>query len=223
MVNLINFFLNFKNNIKKYWKWIVGIYIVLTTVLLLIFMSSYKRVKIENGRLTNNQTALMTDIEYYKTESGRNASKIMELELTKSEFEKLLPELQKQVKELKIKNKYLESLSSTGTKTDVDGSSTLRDTVYITVKDSSVIKQEAKYFKWSDSWNKIQGTIYPNDKVDVSYHGVDTLTMAAVRVAKKFLFFRWGTKYIEVDAVNANPSTKIVYNQKIKIRKRKDN
>ena len=176
---------------------------------------------IENGMLTNNQTALMTDIEYYKTESGRNASKIMELELTKSEFEKLLPELQKQVKELKIKNKYLESLSSTGTKTDVDGSSTLRDTVYITVKDSSVIKQEAKYFKWSDSWNEIQETIYPNDKVDVSYHGVDTLTMAAVRVAKKFLFFRWGTKYIEVDAVNANPSTKIVYNQKIKIRKRK--
>lgn len=223
MVNLINFFLNFKNNIKKYWKWIVGIYIVLTTVLLLIFMSSYKRAKIENSRLTNNQTALMADIEYYKTESGRNASKIMELELTKSEFEKLLPELQKQVKELKIKNKYLESLSSTGTKTDVDGSSTLRDTVYITVKDSSVIKQEAKYFKWSDSWNEIQGTIYPNDKVDVSYHGVDTLTMAAVRVAKKFLFFRWGTKYIEVDAVNANPSTKIVYNQKIKIRKRKDN
>ena len=223
MVNLINFFLNFKNNIKKYWKWIVGIYIVLTTVLLLIFMNSYKRVKIENGMLTNNQTALMTDIEYYKTESGRNASKIMELELTKSEFEKLLPELQKQMKELKIKHKYLESLSSTGTKTDVDGSSTLRDTVYITVKDSSVIKQEAKYFKWSDSWNKIQGTIYPNDKVDVSYHGVDTLTMAAVRVAKKFLFFRWGTKYIEVDAVNANPSTKIVYNQKIKIRKRKDN
>ena len=223
MVNLINFFLDFKNNIKKYWKWIVGIYIVLTTVLLLIFMNSYKRAKIENGRLTNNQTALMTDIEYYKTESGRNASKIMELELTKSEFEKLLPELQKQVKELKIKNKYLESLSSTGTKTDVDGSSTLRDTVYITVKDSSVIKQEAKYFKWSDSWNEIQGTIYPNDKVDVSYHGVDTLTMAAVRVPKKFLFFRWGTKYIEVDAVNANPSTKIVYNQKIKIRKRKDN
>ena len=77
MVNLINFFLNFKNNIKKYWKWIVGIYIVLTTVLLLIFMNSYKRAKIENGMLTNNQTALMTDIEYYKTESGRNASKIM--------------------------------------------------------------------------------------------------------------------------------------------------
>ena len=94
MVNLINFFLDFKNNIKKYWKWIVGIYIILTTVLLLIFMNSYKRAKIENGRLTNNQTALMTDIEYYKTESGRNASKIMELELTKSEFEKLLPELQ---------------------------------------------------------------------------------------------------------------------------------
>ena len=52
MVNLITFFLDFKNNIKKYWKWIVGIYIVLTTVLLLIFMNSYKRAKIENGRLT---------------------------------------------------------------------------------------------------------------------------------------------------------------------------
>ena len=222
MVNLITFFLDFKNNVKKYWKWIVGIYIVLTTVLLLIFISSYKRAKSENNRLANNQTALMTDIEYYKTESGRNASKVMELELTKSEFEKLLPELQKQVKDLKIKNKYLESLSSTGTKTDIDGSTTLRDTVYITVKDSSVVKQEVKYFKWADAWNTIEGTVYPNNKVDVSYHGTDTLTMAAVRVPKKFLFFRCGTKYIEVKAVNSNPSTKIVYNQKIKIRKKKD-
>ena len=222
MINLITFFLDFKNNIKKYWKWIVGIYIILTTVLLLIFIGSYKRAKSENNRLANNQTALMTDIEYYKTESGRNASKIMELELTKSEFEKLLPELQKQVKDLKIKNKYLESLSSTGTKTDIDGSTTLRDTVYITVKDSSVVKQEVKYFKWADAWNTIEGTVYPNNKVDVSYHGTDTLTMAAVRVPKKFLFFRCGTKYIEVKAVNSNPSTKIVYNQKIKIRKKKD-
>lgn len=222
MINLITFFLDFKNNVKKYWKWIVGIYIVLVTVLLLIFIGSYKRAKSENNRLANNQTALMTDIEYYKTESGRNASKVMELELTKSEFEKLLPELQKQVKDLKIKNKYLESLSSTGTKTDIDGSATLRDTVYITVKDSSVVRQEAKYFKWADAWNTIEGTVYPNNRVDVSYHGTDTLTMAAVRVPKKFLFFRCGTKYIEVKAVNSNPSTKIIYNQKIKIRKKKD-
>lgn len=221
MRNLILFFLNLKNNVKKYWKWIVGGYIVIVTILLLLFINSYKNVKKENHRLDTNQTALLTDIEYYKTKSGKDAARITELEFTKSEFEKLFPELQKQIQDLKIKNKYLESISSTGMNTDVDGSTHLKDTIYITVHDSTVVENRAKYFKWSDQWNTIQGTIYPDENVDVSYHGRDTLTMAAIRVPKKFLFFKWGTKYIEVDAINANPSTKITYNRQIKIRKKK--
>ncbi len=205
---------------KKYiWAIIVG-YMLLTTLLVVLFFGLYRNAKKENHRLSNNQESLMSDIEYYKTEQGKTASRIMQLELSKSEFEKLCPELEKQIKDLKIKNKYLESLSSTRMDTNVEGNTKLKDTVYVTVRDSIIVTDKAKYFKWADNWNTIQGTIYPNDNVDVSYHGTDTLTMAAVRVPKKFLFFKWGTKYIEVDAVNANPSTKIVYNKQIKIRKK---
>lgn len=209
------------SSIKKYWKWIVAGYVVIITVLLFLFIHSYKNAKAENSRLSNNQAALLTDIEYYKTENGKNAAKVMELEVTKGEFEKLFPELQAEIKNLKIKNKYLESISSTGMDTDVNGSTKLKDTVYVTVVDSIRIENKAKTFKWSDPWNEIQGTIYPDETVGVSYHGRDTLTMAAVRVPKRFLFFKYGTKYIEVDAVNANPSTKILYNKKIKLTKKK--
>ena len=45
---------------------------------------------------------------YKYQDNSKIASRVVELELTKSKLEKLIPELQKQVKDLKVKNKHLE-------------------------------------------------------------------------------------------------------------------
>lgn len=172
----------------------------------------------DNDRLSNNQTALMTDIEKYKTESGKNAAKARTLELTADEFKQTCKEQESIIKELGIKVKRLESISSTGTKTNVNAKTKLRDTVFITRLDTLYIKEKGKYFKWSDPWNSIEGNI-KGDEVECNYHGEDTIHVVINRVPKKFLFFRFGTKYVEVNMVNSNPSSIITYNKTIRVQK----
>lgn len=40
-------------------------------------------VKKERNRLDSNQAALLSDVEHYKTEAGKNAASVLRLELTK--------------------------------------------------------------------------------------------------------------------------------------------
>ena len=84
----------------------------------------------------------------------------------------------------------------------------MHDTIYI--------EKKVKHFAWSDPWNSITGIIDGNN-VQCFYGGRDTLHIATHRVPKKFLFFKFGTKYIEATVVNSNPSTWITYNKTTKI------
>ena len=129
-----------------------------------------------------------------------------------------LKKAEDELEELGIKIKRLESMTSTGTQTDVHGKTQLKDTVFVHKTDTVTIKENGKYFKWGDTWNTISGKII-GDNVECSYHGTDTLTVVAHRVPKKFLFIKWGTKYIEGDIVNKNSSTVITYNKTIKIKR----
>lgn len=204
--------------IKKHYKLIfVGLF-VFSLFCVVFLWHENSTLKDENGRLSNNNTALMTDIETYKTESGKNAAKLLQLEMTAGEFKQLCDDQLKVINDLNIKVKRLESISTTVTNTNVTGKTQLKDTVFITQIDSIIIKDSVKVFKWNDNWNHISGVIKGND-VECSYSGMDTLTIVANRVPKKFLFFRWGTKYIEVNLTNANPSSQVIYNRTIKIKK----
>ena len=174
--------------------------------------------KKEINRLGNNQEILMSDIEKYKTKSGADAAKIGELTMTVDEFKRLNSEQMAELKDMKLKIKYLNSISSTGTNTNVVANTVLRDTVFQYVVDSILVKENAKYFKWNDEWNSIEGKIN-GDNVECTYNGVDTLTVAAVRIPKKFLFFRWGTKRVEVNIKNHNPSSTITYNKSVAIKR----
>ena len=61
--------------IKKYYKLVfVGLF-VFSLFCVVFLWHEDSTLKDENGRLSNNNTALMTDIEAYRTESGKNAAK----------------------------------------------------------------------------------------------------------------------------------------------------
>lgn len=192
--------------------------IALLLVFGLFMIKQNRALKEDNGRLSNNQVALTKDIEYYKTKSGNNAARVNELELTVDEFKNTCADQEKIIKDLGIKVKRLESVSSTGMNTNITVITQLHDTIYITKRDSIFIKENGKYFSWNDNWNHINGKIIGNN-IECQYNGVDTITIAAHRVPKKFLFFRWGTKYVEVDITNRNTSSKITYNKTIKLKK----
>ncbi len=199
---------------KNYLLVILGYALLMTLFVWLLFIRNGKLSK-DNDRMSNNQKALTEEVYYYKTESGKNAARVTELTLKKGEFEKMCKEQVKVIDDLNLKLKRVQSVSSTGTSTSITVVTELRDTILIRdTLSTSIVKR----FDWNDSWNHIHGVIDGN-KVECTYDGKDTLNIVATRVPKKFLFFRWGTKYIQVDAVNSNPSTKIEYNKTIKIEK----
>lgn len=137
----------------------------------------------EKKRLANNQESLLSDVEYYKTESGKNAASVQKLELTRSELEKHCKDLTQTVEDLGIKVKRLQSASTTVTKTEVEIQTVVRDS--IVYRDRPVI---LKAINWEDPWIKLDGIL---DGIDFSakIQSVDTLSHIAHRVPKKFLFF----------------------------------
>lgn len=190
------------------------LYALVATLFVFLLMDKNGKLSEENKRYFINQIALTEDIETYKTESGKNAVKITELTLSRNEFEKVCKDQVKTIEDLNLKVKRLEHMTTTSTRTDIGVTAVLKDSVII--RDTIYI-DTVKCFKWNDTWNEINGIIF-GDTVKCEYHGTDTLNIVATRVPKKFLFFRWGCKYVQVDAVNSNPSTKITYNRAVKLK-----
>jgi hypothetical protein len=204
------------NNILKNVKLILGL-IAVILLLAVIFMGiRNSSLKKDNERLISDQYALVKDLNYYKTESGKEAARSREIELKKNEFELLCADQVKIIEDMGIKIKRLESISSTGTSTNTGGTTELKDSTIREKHDTLYIDKTVKSFSWFDNWNTITGIIDSN-KVECFYSGRDTLYIATHRVPKKFLFFRFGTKYIEATVTNSNPSTKITYNKTVKI------
>lgn len=166
----------------------------------------------EKKRLANNQESLLSDIEYYKTESGKNAASVQKLVLTKSELEKHCQDLTQTVEDLGIKVKRLQSATMTVTKTEVEIQTVVRDS--IVYRDRPVI---LKTIKWKDPWIKLDG-ILDGDNFSAKIQSIDSLSHVAHRVPKKFLFFRFGTKAVRLEVVNKNPHSKIVYTEYIEIK-----
>lgn len=197
---------------------IYGVIITIVCILLFKGLWNYKQ---ENKRLSTNQIALTQEIETYKTDNGKNAARIVQLELTKGEYEKLMSEQAEKIKSLGIKIKRLENVTSTATQTDAGGKVPIKDSVIYTYRDSIRIIDSIRYFEWRDTWSTINGVITP-DSVECYYHGIDTLDIICHRVPKKFLgFIPMGTKYIQTEIINANENTKIVYSKSIKFSKKR--
>ena len=203
------------------------VYACIVTLVMIFAVKGCLSFKAEKEIYENNQNALLTEVETYKTESGKNAAKSRELQLTLDEFKKNYQEQVDVIKDLDLKVKRLQSINTTLTQTIAGGSADIHNNTVIVhdtvVKDGDTIFIDkpvtVRTFEWSDAWNKIHGTI-GEKKVDCFYEGTDSLNIVVVRVPKKFLFFKWGTKYLEAHATNANPSTKINYTRTITIRKK---
>ena len=196
-------------------------YAVIVTILLVFSFKACSSYKTDNKRLSNNQTAMLTEMEVYKTKNDENAARIVQLQLTKGEYEKLLKEQSEKIKSLGIKIKRLESVNITGTQTETGGKVPIKDSVVITYIDSIRYIDSVRYFEWHDTWSKISGVVTP-DSVECKYSGVDTLNIICHRVPKMFLgFIPMGTKYIQTEIINANKNTKITYAESIKLTKRK--
>lgn len=170
-------------------------------------------VKKERDRLDSNQAALLSDVEHYKTESGKNATSVLRLELTKNELEKKNKGLTKTVDDLNIKLKRIQAATTTATKTEIEIKTEVRDSIVYRNQLDTLLN-----FRWRDSWIDLMGTI---DKgvLSAKIESTDTLHHIIHKIPKKFLFFRFGVKAIKMEVVNSNPHNKITYTEYIELKK----
>lgn len=192
------------------------IYINMALLLAVVSLSCWLgNVRTEKKRLANNQEALLTDVEYYKTESGKNAASVLKLELSKSELERHCQDLTKTVDDLNIKISRIQSASTTVTKTEVEIQTVVRDS--IVYRDLPV---SIKVINWRDPWIELNGVL-DGDTFSAKIESVDTLHQVVHRIPKKFLFIKWGTKAIRQEVVSSNPHSRIVYTEYIELKGRK--
>lgn len=97
---------------KKY----LLLYAVLATALLL---AGYRRYRSETRRLVQNQTALSSEVEHYRTRLGEEAASAQVLRLRCSEFERLRADDARRIRALGVKLRRLEAAATTVTATSV--------------------------------------------------------------------------------------------------------
>ncbi len=177
----------------------------------------------ERDRLQNNQTALLEDVAYYKTESGKYAASVQSLELSKSEIQEHCDELVKTVEDLNLKLKRIQSVATTATKTEVPIRTEVRDSIVYRVPDSlvrSILMDTLKRITFKDPWVELNGTINKN-MFTGKIQTVDTLIQVVHRVPHQWWFFRWGTKAIRQEIRSSSPYTKIVYSEYIELKRKR--
>lgn len=190
----------------------LAIYSIVATAVIVV---GAKYLLKENARLENNNSALLQSVKTYRTKADENAASVQVLRLKIGEYEELRAADAERIRKLGIKLKRLESASKSVTKTAVNISAPLRDTVIL--RDTLRLHDTVRLFRWRDSWVTVDGVI-ENDSVSCSVTSIDTLHQIIHRIPRRFLFFRYGTKAIRQEIVSSNPHTEVVYSEVVTFR-----
>lgn len=184
-------------------KILVPIICVLAIILaFLMFLREHN----EKERYKANQTALLSDVAYYKTENERNVASVRALTLTKSEIEMYNKNLAERCEELEISLRRLISANITNMQTDYHLVGELRDSLvlrYNTIDTLRCLDYDDHYLTFSACVDS--GGMYVADIVSR-----DTVTAIVHRIPRRFLFFKFGTKEVRQEVHCANPHTKII-------------
>lgn len=202
---------------------IIAVAVITAAVSALFWGSKLSKIKDECSRMERNHQSMLEQCDTLTLANGKHIARVKELELTNEEMFKLVGEDYKQISELGIKNKYLQHVISTGSHTEVNVDTIIKDSIiFVPVIDSTGItyKQDTmQVWSWKDDWVKAHGTIY-NNKVEADFEITDSLLIVAYRVPKRWWFIKWGTKYVEMEVVSSNPHTKLKYAKSVKLRQK---
>lgn len=187
-------------------KILVPIICVLAIILaFLMFLREHN----EKERYKANQTALLSDVAYYKTENERNVASVRALTLTKNEIETYNKNLAERCDELEISLRRLISANITNMQTDYHLVGELRDSLvlrYNTIDTLRCMDYDDSYLTFSACVDS--GGMYVADIISR-----DTVTAIVHRIPRRFLFFKFGTKEVRQEVYCANPRTQIITTQ----------
>lgn len=172
-----------------------------------IQFSHIKKITEDRDRYKNNTEALMGDVEQYRICDSLNAARVQSLELTLDEFKRYRAEDAALIKQLKTKNRDLQSVVTSQSQSIYELSAIPKDTVII--RDSVMI--DALLLHCGDDWFDFDG-ILSNGKLEGNMITRDSLLLAETVKYKRFLGFLWKTNKIQsrmMDVISKNPHTVI--------------
>jgi uncharacterized protein YoxC len=175
-----------------------------------------KTLKSENERLNDNQRTLLSAVKLYKTKDSLNVASVERLTLTKSELENYCQELSQTVEDLNIKLKRLQSVSRTATQTEYKIETVFKDSVVVSYKDSLKF-DTLRCINYNDKWLTFNAC-ERNDTLVPHIKSRDELITAVHRVPKRFLFFRFGTKAVQLEIISKNPYSQISFTEYIELK-----
>lgn len=170
-----------------------------------IQFSRIKKITEDRDRYKNNTEVLMGDVEQYKIRDSLNVARTESLELTIKEFQKYRAEDAALIKQLKTKNRNLQSVVTSQSQSIYELSAIPKDTVI--VRDSVMI--DALLLHCGDYWFDFDG-ILSNGKLEGNMITRDSLLLAETVKYKRFLGFLWKTSKIQnrmMDVISKNPHT----------------
>lgn len=188
--------------------------LIIILVIIIFFLSrSLHRQRQENDRLSSNQTALFQDISYYRTRDSLSAASVERLTLTKKELEQNCEALARDIKDLKIKLKRVQSVSQASIETE--------HIIHTVVRDSLIVRDRVDTLQcidYHDNYLTLSGCIEHNH---FSGHIMsrDTLLQVIHRVPHRWWFIKWGTKAVRQEIVSKNPHTHVVYSRYIELKR----
>lgn len=195
---------------------IIIIFVLASVVMITLQALRIGSLNEERNRYRANTTALLQDVERYRTQDSLNVAKVGVLSLKVAELEKYRAEDADLVESLKIRNKDLEQMTKAQTRMIADLHGTVADTVVI-VKE--VVDSTAFSLSVHDAWIDLHGLVY-----DGCFDGTlvvrDSLVIVESVKRKRFLGFLWRTKKVKsrsVDVVSKNPYTEIIGVESIQI------
>ena len=178
--------------------------LVLTGLVLLL----WPRQRAEIRRLTQNQSALASQVSHYRTRLDDEAASAQVLRLRAADAER--------IRQMGIRIRRLEAASKSVTATRLELHAPLRETVRVALRDTLVVRDTVRLFRWRDAWVTVEGMLR-DDSVACRVESVDTLRQVVHRIPRRFLFIRWGTKALRQEIVSSNPHTRIVYTEQVRI------
>ena len=182
---------------------------IVATIVATILGIEIRNKNLECRRLEQNQHALLSDIETFKTKADEWACTTEILELEIKELRRARSEDIKRLKEMGIRLKHAESYAKSIAQH--------KSSAALPLHDSIVEKDTVHTFHSQQGNTELHGLIH-NDSISYTLQSTDTLYQVIHRVPRRFLFFRYGTRAIHQTVWSSNPNTKIVYNEYIELR-----
>lgn len=183
--------------------------IAMIVIVLIIIFSLYFGVKLfrsEMKRVENNYLSTLQELR------NENIDNMRVLDLKLSEIKQQYPEIQKQLKDMDIKIKNVETIQNINTITKTNVNTVLRDTI---IQDTSIVKVAT----YKDVWTDFKLLII-DDSIHSSIQTRDSLFIVLNKYPRTFK--EWITaqpKQVRSTVKNYNPNSIIVYNRLIKINK----